>query len=111
MGVTIMVDDYLAAQLQAQAQARNLSMEALVRQILSEAVANGEDAEWQACNQRRIALIRKRFAEGLCPDEERELQQLQEMADRYVERFDERLFDDVKQLYSKARRIVDASSG
>jgi hypothetical protein len=33
------------------------------------------------------------------------------MADRHVERFDERLLDDVKRLYSQAKRIVDASSG
>jgi hypothetical protein len=110
MSVTITLDDTLAAQLQAQAEARNLSVEALALQILSEAVTNGDDAEWRACNQRRIALISQQFAEGLSVDEARELQQLQELADQHVERFDERLLHDVKRLYSRAKRIVDASS-
>jgi hypothetical protein len=46
----------------------------------------------------------------LRPDEAGELQRLQDMADQHLERFDERMFDDVKHLYSKAKRIVDASS-
>jgi predicted transcriptional regulator len=111
MSVTITLDDNLVAQLQSQAEARNLSVAELALHILGEAVTNGGDAEWQACNQRRIELIRKQFAEGLRPDEVGELQQLQEMADQHLERFDERMLDDVKQLYSKAKRIVDASSG
>jgi hypothetical protein len=110
MSVTITLDDTLAAQLQAQAEAHNLSVEALALQILSAAVANGDDAEWRVYNQRRIALIRQQFAAGLSADQARELQQLQELADQHVERFDERLLDDVKCLYSRAKRIVDASS-
>jgi hypothetical protein len=86
-------------------------VEALVLQILGEAVANGDDAEWRACNQRRIQLIRQQFVEGLSTDEEDELQQLQDMADQYVERFDAQMLDDVKHLYRQAKRIVDASSG
>jgi hypothetical protein len=108
--VTITLDNILAARLQAQAEARNLSVEALALQILSEAVTNGDDAEWRAYNQRRIALIRQQFAAGLSADKARELQQLQDLADRHVERFDERLLHDVKRLYSRAKRIVDASS-
>ena len=38
-------------------------------------------------------------------------EQLQDMADQHVERFDARMLDDVKRLYRKAKRIVDASSG
>jgi hypothetical protein len=106
----ITLDDTLAAQLQAQAEARNLSVEALALQILSEAVANGDDTEWRACNQRRIALIQQQFAAGLSADEARELQQLQDLADQHVERVDEQLLHDVKRLYSRAKRIVDASS-
>jgi hypothetical protein len=111
MSVTITLDDNLAAQLQSQAEARHLSVEALALQILGDAVANGDDAEWRACNQRRIELIRQQFAEGLSADEAGELQQLQDMADQHVERFDDRMLDDVKRLYGKAKRIVDASSG
>jgi plasmid stability protein len=111
MSVTITLDDNLVAQLRSQAEARHLSVEALALQILGEAVANGDDEEWRACNQRRIEVIRQQFLEGLSADEEDKLQQLQDMADQYVERFDARMLDDVKHLYRKANRIVDASSG
>lgn len=76
MSVTIMLHNTLAAQLQAQATAQNLSVEELALHILSEAVATGEEVEWRACNQRRVALIRKQFAEGLQADEAEELQHL-----------------------------------
>src|SRR5215510_11775378 len=111
MSVTITLNDNLVAQLQVQAEACNLSVEALALHILEEAVTNGDNVAWRVCNKRRIELIRKQFAEGLPPDEADELQQLQDMADQHVERFDERMLDDVKRLYSQAKRIVDASSG
>ena len=111
MSVTITLNDNLVAQLQAQAEACNLSVEALLLHILEGAVTNGDNVAWRACNQRRIKLIRKQFAEGLQPDAASELQQLQDMADQHLERFDERMLDDVKRLYSQAKRIVDASSG
>jgi len=111
MSVTITLDDNLVAQLQVQAEARHLSVAVLALQILSEAIANEDDAAWRACNQRRIALIRKQFAEGLSTDEVGELQQLQDRADQQVERFDEQLLDAVKQLHRKAKRIVDGDPG
>jgi plasmid stability protein len=111
MAITITLDDHLAAQLQARAAARNLSLEALALQILGDAVANGDDTAWHACNQRRIELIRKQFAAGLQPEEAHELQQLQTRADQHVERLDERLLGDINQLYRKAQRLVDGSSG
>jgi len=52
MSVTITSEDNLVAQLRSQAEARHLSVEALALQILGEAVANGDDEEWRACNQR-----------------------------------------------------------
>jgi plasmid stability protein len=110
MSVTITLDDNLVAQLHMQAEARHLSVEALALQILGDAVADAEEAEWRACNQRRIELIRQQFAEGLSADEAGELQQLQDMADRQMERFDARMIDDVNRLYQQAKRIVDASS-
>lgn len=111
MSVTITLDDNLVAQLQAQAAARHLSAEALALQILGDAVADGDDAEWQACNQRRIKLIRQQFAEGFSADEAGELQRLQDIADQQMERFDTRMLDDVNRLYRRAKRMVNASSG
>src|SRR5947208_13109949 len=110
MSLTIILDDTLVAQLQVQAAARHLSVEALALQILSDAVVHEDDTAWRTGNQRRIALIRKQFAEGLSADEADELQQLQDMADQQVERFDVQRLDDVKQLYRQAKRLVDGAS-
>lgn len=110
MAITITLDGDLAEQLQSQANARHLSVEALARQILGDALAHEDNAAWERCNQRRVGLIQKQFAEGLSPEETSELQQLQDKADRHVERFDDRFLDNVKHLYTKAKRIVDASS-
>jgi hypothetical protein len=73
-------------------------------------VAHEDDITWQTTNQRRIALIRKQFAEGLRADEAEELQQLQDLADHQVERFDAQRLDDVHQLYRQAKRLVDGAS-
>jgi plasmid stability protein len=113
MAISITLDDELATQLQVQADALNLSVDELARQILGEAVATRRDegAAWQVCNQRRVELIRKQFAEGLSSEESSELQRLQDQADQYVEHLDEQRLDDLKQLYSKVKRIVDTSAG
>ena len=109
MSLTIILDDTLVAQLQVQAEARHLTVEALAVHILSHAVGHKDDTAWRTDNQRRIALIRKQFAEGLTPDEADELQQLQDMADHQVERFDVQRLDDIQQLYRQAQRLVDGA--
>jgi DNA polymerase I-like protein with 3'-5' exonuclease and polymerase domains len=110
MSLTIILDDTLVAQLQVQAEARNLSVEALALHILSHAAVHEEDTTWRTDNQRRVALIRKQFAEGLRAEEADELQQLQDMADQQVERFDAQRLDDVHQLYRQVKRLVDGAS-
>lgn len=85
MSLTIILDDTLVAQLQVQAAARHLSVEALALHILSPAVVHEDDTTWQTANQRRIALIRKQFAEGLRAEEADELQQLYRQAQRLVD--------------------------
>ncbi len=110
MSLTIILDDTLVAQLQVQAEARNLSVEALALQILSHVVVHEDDTTWRTDNQRRIALIRKQFAEGLSADEADELQQLQDMVDQQEERFDAQRLDDVRELYRQAKRLVDGAS-
>ena len=111
MAISITLDDELASQLQVQADALNLSVDELARQILGEAVATrGDEGQaWHVCNQRRVKLIRKQFAEGLSPEESSELQRLQDQADQYVEHLDAQRLDDLKQLYHKAKRLVDPS--
>ena len=113
MAISITLDDELATQLQVQADALNLSLDELARRILGEAVATrgDEGVAWHVCNQRRVELIRKQFAEGLNAEESSELQRLQEQADQHVEHLDTQRLDALKHLYSKAKRIVDTSSG
>jgi len=110
MSLTIILDDTLVAQLQGQAEARNLSVEALALHILSHAVVHEDDLTWRTDNQRRVALIRKQFAEGLNADEADELQQLQDLADQQVERFDAQRLDDIQRLYRQTERLVDGVS-
>ncbi len=110
MSLTIILDDILAAQLQAQAAVRNLSVEALALQILPEAAVDSDGTPWQTSNQCRVALIRKQFAEGLRADEADELQQLQDMADQQVDRLDAQRLADIQQLYQRTKRLVDEAS-
>ncbi len=113
MAISISLDDELATQLQVRADALNLSVDELARQILGEAVVTRREtgAAWHACNQRRVELSRKQFAEGLSAEESSELQQLQDQADQHVEHLDEQRLDDLNHLLSKAKRIVDTSAG
>lgn len=109
MTISITLDDELATQLQVQADALNLSVDELARRILGEAMSTQRDegTAWQICNQRRVELIRKQFAEGLSSEESSELQRLQDQADQHVEELDAQRLDDLKHLYSKVKHIVD----
>lgn len=111
MSVVITLDENLASQLQTRAAAINLSVEQYAQQVLREVACDDGDGGWQESNRRRGALIRKQFDEGLTPEEEVELQRLQEMADRRLDQLDDQMLDDVGQLRKKVDRIVKDSSG
>jgi hypothetical protein len=107
MTFTINLSDPLAAKLAGRARAQRVSIEELAVGILSEAVDSPrETADWTDQNKRRITLIRKGFANGLTPDEKRELQQLQTIADLHLERFDRKMLDDLEQMRLAAERAV-----
>ena len=52
------------------------------------------------------ALIEKRFKSGLTDQEQAELQQLQELADRQLEELDSLMLKDVSLMESTARRLL-----
>jgi hypothetical protein len=107
MTIAINLSDPLATMLVGRARAERVSVEELAIGILSEAVgAPRETSAWTTQNTRRIALIRKRFGNGLTPDEERELQRLQAIADKHLEQFDRKMLDDLEQMRLAAERAV-----
>lgn len=63
--------------------------------------------EWRIANQRRVALIEKRFAERLSADEQGELDRLQETADRQLNKLDEKMLLNLASMESAARSAID----
>jgi hypothetical protein len=92
MSVTITLTNPLAEELQAQAAARQLTVEELAVRLLGEAVQQLDNAgRWQAQNARRLALLRKSKMAPLGAEEQAKLQQLQAVADQQLEQVDQRL--------------------
>lgn len=106
MGVTITVHEPLASQLEAQAVAQRLPLEEYALRVLGEAASEVPDPDWQVSNQRRVALIRKRFAGGLNQEETDELQRLQRVADQKLDALDKERLHDVRRLRDLAEQIV-----
>ena len=79
MGVTIEVDELLAARLHAKAAAQQVSVEVFTQDSLREALQHLDDVEtWEVQNRRRIDLLKKSAVPGLSEPEQYELQMLQE---------------------------------
>ncbi len=110
MSNAILLDENLVTQLQRQAEAKSLSVDQYARELLGQAVVTEEELAWRTCNARRVALIRKQFAEGLSDDEEAELRRLQEQADRRLDQLDDQRLEDVTRLRSHVEHIVRHSS-
>jgi hypothetical protein len=92
MPVTITLNDELAVRLQAQAQARRLSLEQWALTVLDQATAGSQELQtWAALNRRRAELIRRRYNGGLSEAEESELDELQSAVDRTLEPWDREL--------------------
>jgi hypothetical protein len=107
MTITINLSDPLATKLAGRARAQRVSVEELAVGILSDAVDSPrETADWTAQNKRRVTLIRKGFANGLTADEERELQQLQTIADLHLEQLDRKMLDDLEQMRLATERAA-----
>lgn len=107
MTITINLSDPLAAKLAGRARTERVSVEELAVGILREAVDSPpQSSAWTTQNTKRIALIRKRFASGLTPDEERDLQRLQALADKHLEQLDRKMLDDLEQMRLAAELAV-----
>jgi hypothetical protein len=108
MTLTISLPDQLVEQLGLMAQAEQVSVHDLASSLLAAAIRRPLDAEeWSQHNQRRLALIRKRFTCGLPQDEEQELHALQELADRQVEVLDRQMLADVQTMKRAAEASID----
>jgi len=109
MSLTIRVPEPLARQLQSRAEAEKVAVDELAARLLAAGMQNPLDLEqWTAANQRRVALIEKRFRGGLTDSEQEELQHLQELADRQLEELDTLMLKDVADMEAAAQRVLGA---
>ena len=110
MSLTITVPDPLARRLQSRAQAENVPVDELASRILEHGMQRAlEPAQWKTTNERRVALIEKRFTSGLTNSEQEELQRLQELADQQLEELDALMLKDVAHMEASAREILKAA--
>jgi hypothetical protein len=103
MTLTITITDPLAHQLRSKADSRKIPVEQFALEILGQAV-HGQ--KWSLANRRRLALIRKQFANELTPEEAAELQELQLQADRHLETLDSELVNDVSEMEKAAEEAL-----
>lgn len=107
MSLTITVSDDLAVRLKSRAEAEQVPVEELALRILQSGIQQPLDAEqWRALNRRRVALIDKRFTDGLAEEEQAELQRLQEMADKQVEELDAKMHGDLSRMEAAAQKVL-----
>ncbi len=107
MSLTITVPDPLARLLQSRARAEKIPVDELASRLLETGMQNPlEPGQWSIANQRRVALIEKRFRKSLTEQEQEELQQLQELADHQLEELDALMLKDVALMETTARRIL-----
>ncbi len=107
MSLTITVPDPLARMLQSRAQAQRIPVDELASRLLETGMQNPlEPEQWTIANERRVALIEKRFSSGLTDQEKDELQQLQELADRQLEELDVLMLKDLALMETTARKIL-----
>ena len=107
MTLTITVPEPLANRLLSRAEAEKLPVEELASRLLEDGIRRPlEPAQWTVANQRRVALIEKRFAAGLTDEEEHELQHLQALADQQLEELDALMLGDVERMEDRARGDV-----
>jgi TIR domain len=60
---------------------------------------------WKSYNDRRAVLIDKELTEGLSPDERRQLKELQDAADSYLDRFEPLPLEDLSWLEDRVRQL------
>jgi hypothetical protein len=96
VSLTITVPEPLAKRLQSRAEVEKVPVEELASRLLETGIQRPlEPAQWTIANERRVALIEKRFAGGLTDGEQLELQRLQDLADQQLEELDRLMLEDV----------------
>jgi hypothetical protein len=110
MSLTITVPDPLAGLLQSRAQVEKIPVDELASRLLETGIQDPlEPGQWTVANERRVALIEKRFNNGLTEQEQEELQRLQELADHQLEELDALMLKDVALMETTAHRILKAA--
>lgn len=70
------------------------------------AVIGMRQADWAVRNSRRFSLIARQFSQGLDPDEEVELRELQAEADRYLDEAAPLPFQHLEKLEERVRLLA-----
>jgi hypothetical protein len=110
MSLTITVPDPLARRLQSRAQAEKVPVDELASRLLETGMQSPlEPGQWTVANQRRVALIEKRFSSGLTDHEQEELQRLQELADHQLEELDALMLKDVARMEATAHKVLEVA--
>jgi hypothetical protein len=110
--MVISLDEDVAAELREQANACQLPADKLAQQLLGDALQQLRfEKQWKQKNHRRVSLIRKSSAEGLTPEEEAELDDLQLEADRRLAPMDQRLFAGLQPLVEAVERLRQETAG
>ena len=110
MSLTITVPEPLARRLQSRAEVEKVPVEELASRLLENGIQGPlEPAQWASANERRVALIEKRFASGLTEQEQEELQHIQDVADQQLEELDALMLQDVARMEASAQEILRAA--
>ena len=104
MPLTITIDDELAATLEAQADARSLSVPEWISMLAKPAPKAWRS--WEELNARRIDLIGKKYDAGLNSEESAELETLQDVAAQTCEPTDRARLEHVGKLVEEAKKIA-----
>ncbi len=110
MSLTITFSDPLADSLRTRAEVENIPVEQLASRLLETGIQKPLSPErWEVVNDRRGALIEKRFSAGLTHEEQAELQQLQILADRQLEELDANMLRDLSVMEARARKVINGA--
>jgi hypothetical protein len=110
MSLTITVPDPLARLLQSRAEVEKIPVDELATRILETGMQDPlQSGQWTVVNKRRMALIEKQFRNGLTDQEQVELQELQELADRQLEELDAVMLKDLAIMERTARSVLQGA--
>jgi hypothetical protein len=110
MPITITLDDDLAIRLKEEAEARQVSVQQWAVQVLNGSREFLDQSEaWRELSTRRFELIHRRYQGGLSEAEAAELDELQSIADRWLEPMDHRRLEHLASYEELAQRLTGQS--